>query len=83
MTVDALWREQHLVVECDGYDGHGSRAQIERDRRRELRLRAAGFRVLRYTWSQITLEPALVIADLRAALAGVSRPGRWGARGSR
>jgi len=69
LTVDMLWRGSRVIVELDGHDAHDSRAQIERDRRRELRLRTAGFVVLRYTWDQITREPELVIADLRLALA--------------
>jgi hypothetical protein len=68
MTVDALWRAERVIVELDGHDGHSSRAQIERDRRRELRLRAAGYTVIRYTWDQITKERELVAADLAARL---------------
>jgi very-short-patch-repair endonuclease len=67
-TVDALWRAQRVAVELDGFPGHHTRAQIERDRRRDLDLRRAGFLVLRYTWAQLDREPALVVADLRAAL---------------
>ena len=68
-TVDALWREQRVVVELDGYDNHSTRAQIERDRRKELALRAAGFVVIRYTWDQVVHQPERVAADLAAALA--------------
>jgi very-short-patch-repair endonuclease/predicted transcriptional regulator of viral defense system len=68
LMVDMLWRAQGVIVELDGHQAHGSRAQIERDRVRDLRLRAAGFVVLRYTWGQITREPELVAADLAAAL---------------
>ena len=49
IRVDALWREQRLVVELDGAGNHGTPAQIERDRRNELRLRQLGMLVLRYT----------------------------------
>jgi hypothetical protein len=66
--VDALWRRERLVVELDGYDNHSTPAQIERDRREELQLRAVGFIVVRYSWWQVTDEPELVIADLRARL---------------
>ena len=69
-TVDALWRAEHVAVELDGRGNHRSPAQIERDRRKELELRAAGFVVLRYTWRQVTDQSELVIADLAAALGG-------------
>lgn len=67
--VDALWREQRVVVELDGYDNHSTRAQMERDRRKELELRAAGFLVIRYTRFQVVHQPELVAADLIARIA--------------
>jgi hypothetical protein len=69
-TVDALWRRERVVVELDGYDNHRTPAQIERDRRKELELRAAGFVVARYTWYQIKGEFEAVIADVLAMLEG-------------
>ncbi|MGZ4287180.1 MAG: type IV toxin-antitoxin system AbiEi family antitoxin domain-containing protein [Solirubrobacteraceae bacterium] len=79
-TVDALWRRERIVVELDGRDNHSSPGQIERDRRKELQLRAAGYVVVRYTWAQVTLETQVVMADLRAIL---SSAGPWAGRGSR
>jgi very-short-patch-repair endonuclease len=67
-TVDALWRKERVIVELDGKRGHGTPAQIARDHERDLRLRAAGFTVLRYTWGQITYRRDLILADLRRAL---------------
>jgi hypothetical protein len=66
--VDAVWFEQKVVAELDGYAAHSTPARLERDHRRDLDLRAAGFRVLRYTWQQLMLEPERVVADLRRAL---------------
>lgn len=62
--VDAVWPDQRVLVEVDGYRGHRSPAQLERDHQRDLQLRAAGYLVLRYTWRQITRTPAAVVADL-------------------
>lgn len=66
--VDALWRKERVIVEVDGGDGHGTRAQMERDRERDLVLRASGHRVHRYTWRRLKSEHAAVAADLRRAL---------------
>lgn len=68
-TVDAFWRMERVVVELDGYDNHSTRAQMERDRRKELDLRLAGFLVIRYTRAQVVDQPDLVAADLLARLA--------------
>jgi very-short-patch-repair endonuclease len=69
MEVDMLWPAERLVVEVDGYEHHGPRPAFERDRRRDGRLLAAGYRVLRVTWRQIVEEPERVIAVLAASLA--------------
>lgn len=69
LTVDALWPDARLIVELDGHRAHATAAAAERDRRRELTLRAADYTVLRYTWQQITEHPALVAGDLLATLA--------------
>jgi very-short-patch-repair endonuclease len=67
--VDALWRTQRLVAEVDGYAFHASRAQFERDRARDADLQAAGYRVIRLTWRQVTGERERIAARLAAALA--------------
>jgi very-short-patch-repair endonuclease len=66
--VDALWADERVVVEVDGHRGHASWAQIQRDRERDLALRAAGDLVLRYGWRQLLDDPHAVAADLSAAL---------------
>ena len=72
--VDHLWQPQRLVVEVDGFAFHSTRAAFERDRRRVADLLAAGYRVIRVTWRQLTQEPAAVVASLAAALAHVRSP---------
>lgn len=69
MQIDALWPAQRLVVEVDGYRFHGHRAAFERDRRRDQRLAAAGYTVIRITWRQLRDEPVAVAVRLAQALA--------------
>jgi very-short-patch-repair endonuclease len=66
--VDFLWREQALVVETDGFRHHASRASFESDRARDSELQRLGFRVLRFTYRQVTHERSAVVATLRALL---------------
>jgi hypothetical protein len=67
VLVDAVWRDKKLVVELDGRDNHSSWAQIQEDRSKELRLRGAGFDVLRYGTRQLEEEAAAVEGDLLRA----------------
>ena len=67
-TVDGLWRDERVVVELDGGDGHASYGQMQRDRERDLFLRRRGFSVLRYSWRQVTAQGREVVADIRRAL---------------
>jgi Protein of unknown function (DUF559). len=69
MRVDAIWRNQMLAVELDGVAAHNGPAAMKRDRLRELALRAQGFRVVRYSWDQVTRRSREVAADLRRLLA--------------
>jgi len=62
--IDAMWREQRVVVELDGQDAHHTAAQLERDHQRDLVLRQNHYQTRRYTWQQITRKSTAVIADL-------------------
>jgi very-short-patch-repair endonuclease len=66
--VDFLWRQQRLVVETDGFRHHGDRSAFERDRARDAHLQSLGFRVLRFTYRQVTEDRSAVVAVLRALL---------------
>jgi very-short-patch-repair endonuclease len=68
ITVDAFWPDLGVVVELDGVQGHATPAQIRRDHRRDLTLRAAGYVVVRYSYDQVMYEADAVLADLRTVL---------------
>jgi len=70
--VDFYWPEHRLIVETDGAATHLTRAAFENDRRRDAKLTRAGYRVIRFTWWQLTNEPGLVAATVRDLLYAAS-----------
>ena len=71
IRADFAWPGQRLIVETDGARTHGSRRSFERDRRRDQRLIAAGWRVIRVTWRQLVERPWEVV-DLLGGLLGAT-----------
>jgi very-short-patch-repair endonuclease/predicted transcriptional regulator of viral defense system len=68
LECDCVWRRERVVVELDGRRFHSTALAFERDRTRDRRLSAAGWTVIRITWSQLTAERDALEADLRAVL---------------
>lgn len=66
---DVLFEAARLVLEFDGYAVHSKPEVFESDRRRQNDLVVGDYRVLRYTWKQLTEEPATLVAQVRALLA--------------
>jgi uncharacterized protein DUF559 len=58
VRVDFAWPERRLAVEADGRATHLTHQAFERDRRRDQRVTAAGWRIVRTTWHQIRHAPA-------------------------
>ena len=57
-TVNIHEQKFYAVVECDGHDFHErTKAQAARDRQRDRRLQDAGFRVFRFTGSELFNKP--------------------------
>jgi very-short-patch-repair endonuclease len=67
LEVDFLFAAQRLVVEVDGYRFHRSRRAFERDRQRDALVAAAGYRVLRFSYDQVTGDPETVVAAIRSS----------------
>jgi very-short-patch-repair endonuclease len=68
LEVDFWWAAERFVVEVDGRAFHGSTAASERDRLRDARLTAAGIRVMRVTWEELTTKKSALIARVAQAL---------------
>lgn len=66
--VDFLWSAAMLIVETDGYEFHGTPWAFQRDHTRDLRLKAAGYEVVRLTYRQVTEDAGATAAALRGKL---------------
>lgn len=66
--VDFLWAGHGLIVETDGRETHATRQAFEDDRARDAKLTAAGYRVVRFTYRQITHRPEWVAGVLARLL---------------
>ena len=66
--IDCLWRRERLAVELDGYAAHSGSQAFEDDRERDLWLTLNGYEVVRFTYEQLTREPAAVVAAVRELL---------------
>jgi Transcriptional regulator, AbiEi antitoxin len=56
--VDALFPEQRLIVELDGWEFHGDRGSFESNRDRDAELLAASFAIVRVTTERLEQAPA-------------------------
>ena len=74
LEVDALWPQERLVVELDGYAFHRSRSAFERDRLRDVQLQLAGHRVIRVTFRRLVDDPKGVVHVVRSLLAQGTAP---------
>ena len=67
--VDFLFAKEKLIIEVDGWAYHSSRQSFEDNRWRDAHLHAAGYRVVRVTWSQLVNQPKATVGLVRSILA--------------
>jgi very-short-patch-repair endonuclease len=67
-AADFCWPDQRLIVEVDGYDFHSDRAAFERDHRRDIAHKDAGYEVLRFTGRELRDAPIYVATVIARAL---------------
>jgi len=60
-----------LIVECDGYGYHSSRAAFTADRKRDRALLGMGYQIMRISGSEINNEPGSVAFELTQYLWGL------------
>jgi hypothetical protein len=66
--VDCAYPDARLVIEFDGRRHWEVLLEAQADRIRDAELAAAGWRVMRITWEQLTSEPEAVVRRVRQAL---------------
>lgn len=66
--VDLAYPKSHLIVEGDSRRWHTMLNSFEIDRRRDNAAQLAGWRILRFTWSEITQHPERVATSIGTAL---------------
>lgn len=66
--IDALWPDERVVVELDGWAHHAGREAAGRDRDKTNRLQVAGYLVLRFLHGDVANRPTRVAAAIRDAL---------------
>lgn len=71
LEVDCVWPEQRLIVELDSRAHHRTTAAFERDRRRDRRAQANGWRTMRVTEQAMRREEHRLRAELTALIAAV------------
>ncbi|MED4534832.1 endonuclease domain-containing protein, partial [Metabacillus fastidiosus] len=62
--IDLVLPSYNLAIECDGKAYHSSTAQKAHDQRKNAYLRRSGWKVLRFTGSQINSNMAEVIKKI-------------------
>lgn len=66
--VDFAYPTARLIIECDGRIAHTELLDRQADSERDRLLRASGWTVLRFTWTDVTRRPKSVAESIRAAL---------------
>jgi very-short-patch-repair endonuclease len=66
--VDAVWQDEKLAVQLDGFEFHRTRRDREKDASSDADLELAGYRVMRLTWDDVTVNGERTLRRLRLAL---------------
>ncbi|WP_192724215.1 type IV toxin-antitoxin system AbiEi family antitoxin domain-containing protein [Mycobacterium sp. OAS707] len=65
--IDVAFPSQKVAVETDGWAFHSSQEDFQTDRERQNKIALLGWKVLRFTWLDLTEYPQRVLAEIRFA----------------
>lgn len=66
--IDVAFPAQRVAIEVDGWAWHINAERFVRDRQRQNAIVNGSWRVLRFTWHDLTARPQAVLDDIRTAL---------------
>jgi very-short-patch-repair endonuclease len=66
--LDFAWPWLWVAAECDGFERHGTRLAWKRDRARIAAIEHSGWRIVHFTWDDITTAPARSVERVALAL---------------
>jgi very-short-patch-repair endonuclease len=67
-TIDFAFPDAKVAIEVDGWAHHSDVERFRADRSKGNALVRAGWRLLRFTWHDLTNRPRYVVAEIHAAL---------------
>ncbi len=66
--VDVAFPKQKVAIEVDGWAFHSDPEAFAKDRKRQNNIALLGWKVLRFTWLDLTEYPQRVIAEIKDAI---------------
>ena len=66
--IDVAFPKARLAIEVDGFRYHSGDERFQRDRTKQNALTSTGWRVLRFTWADLSDRPGYVIEQIRHML---------------
>jgi len=65
--IDLAWPDLKIGIECDGLFDHATNLALPWDDDRQNELQLLGWFVIRITWTMLTTQPELLVAQIRQA----------------
>jgi very-short-patch-repair endonuclease len=65
--IDVAFPGEKVAIETDGWAFHSSQEDFQNDRERQNKIALLGWKVLRFTWLDLTEYPQRVLAEIRFA----------------